>query len=516
MLNSTKLPNKLNANSPRSLGALPPLQRLVLAKLELAKRMRRRLELEQAALQRHQANLALANASIEGQEAPKTADEGSLVLDRGHVISDLYYKRRRFKVYWGGRGGVKSWGAAEALVRKATTQPLRILCMREFQNSIADSSHRLLKDTIIRLGLESWFTITEAKITSRAGAEFTFKGMHGKEQSLRSFEGIDILWIEEAQSFSAGSWVSIEPTIRKGESEIWVTYNLINENDATHRMFYKVDGTLTMPESELIVHKVTYLDNPYFPGSVLEKIMLRMREQDFDLYEHVWLGMPQKKSNSIIFSGKYEVRPFDWELVASVSERPFLGADQGFADDPATLVRSHITEGQRAVEAGLTAARTLWITHAVFGKHVDIDALPALYAHVSGYKDWHIKSDSARPEVISFLNRQGLAMSAAEKWDGSVKDGIAHLRSFDKIVIRQPLPGEHPTLVEGLNAMAVEAYMYRYKVDPKQVDERGQPLVLPIVVDKFNHGWDAVRYSLDGYIQRSGEIGMWERLGAAQ
>ena len=222
--------------------------------------------------------------------SPTPRNDGSLVLDRSHVISDLYYKRKRYKVYWGGRGAVKSWGAAEALVRRAMVSAVRVLCMREFQNSIADSSHKLLKDTIERLGVGSWFDITDKYIRSRAGAEFMFRGMHGKEQTLRSIEGVDILWIEEAQTFSAASWKSIVPTIRKKGSEIWVTYNLINENDATHKRFVNSDGSNAWPE-EAIVHKVTYLDNPYFPGSELEKEMERDKEMDFDLYEHVWLGM---------------------------------------------------------------------------------------------------------------------------------------------------------------------------------------------------------------------------------
>ena len=496
-----------------SLRALPPKQALALALLEKARRQKAKEMKEQAILQLRQ------REQDENASAPTAQAEGSLVLDRSHVISDLYYKKRRFKVYWGGRGGVKSWGAAEALVRLMAEKPLRVLCMREFQNSIADSSHKLLHDTIKRLGLDSWFTVTAISIKSRAGSECIFRGMHGKEQTLRSIEGIDILWIEEGQTFTAGSWTSIEPTIRKGDSEIWVTYNLINENDATHRMFYKTDGSLTMPPEDLIIHKVTYLDNPYFPGSVLEKGMLRMKEADFDLYEHVWLGFPQKRSNAIVFNGRYTIEPFDWELVASCSDRAHLGADFGFADDPSTLTRLHITGDtpgdHRPKEAGLKyLGRTLWITHAIGGKHIELDDMPAFYDLLPGSRTWPIKADSARPETISHLGRRGFAISAAEKWQGSVEDGIAHLRGFDRIVIRQPLEGEHPTIISGLNNHALEAYMYRYKVDPRAVDEQGQPLVLPVIVDKHNHYWDADRYALDGYIQRSGALGMWERLGA--
>jgi phage terminase large subunit len=128
--------------------------------------------------------------------------------------------------------------------------------------------------------------------------------------------------------------------------------------------------------------------------------------------------------------------------------------------------------------------------------------MPEFYDSVPGARDWPIGADCARPETISHLRRKGFNISGAEKWDGSVKDGITHLRGFDEIVI-------HSRCVETAN----EARLYRYKTDPKTVDEHGNPKVLPIVIDKHNHCWDGIRYGLDGYIQRSGALGVWDRLG---
>src|SRR5665647_701486 len=128
-----------------SLRALPPKQALALALVEKARRMR--------AARERAISLRQKQEQDESAAAPSASTDGSLVLDRDHVISDLYYKRRRYKVYWGGRGGVKSWGAAEAIIRIMSERNVRVLCMREFQNSIADSSHKLLQDTIERLGL---------------------------------------------------------------------------------------------------------------------------------------------------------------------------------------------------------------------------------------------------------------------------------------------------------------------------------------------------------------------------
>lgn len=349
--------------------------------------------------------------------------------------------------------------------------------------------------------MQSWFTVTAESIKSRSGAEFLFKGMHNNEAGIRSTEGVDICWVEEAQTVSALSWRALSPTIRKAGSEIWVSFNLINEQDATYQRF------IVKPRTDSIVHKINFDSNPYFGGE-LRREMEDDKANDYDLYEHIWLGMPIKKSNAIIFSGKYRVEAFD-DSLADAADRLFYGADFGFANDPNTLVRSFIIDNTGKSDPAecrdrKPGKRTLYVSHAVFGKRVDLDDMPALYDQVPGSRDWPIKADAARPETISHLRRRRFNISAADKWEGCVKDGITHLRGFDEIVI-------HARNAE----MIEEAYLYRYKVDKTQVDEKGQPLVLPVIVDAWNHGWDAIRYSLDGYIQRSGELGMWERLGKA-
>lgn len=437
---------------------------------------------------KEQENLRLADAAS-NSAPPEFLNVPSLVLNRSHPLSDLYYKKKRFKVYWGGRGSAKSWGFAEALVRLAAALPLRILCVREFQNSIKDSSHKLLKDTITRLGLDSWFTVTADSIKSRVGAEFMFKGLHGNEQSIKSTEGVDICWPEEAQTISELSWRTLIPTLRKDNAEFWISFNLIEESDATYQRF------VVNADDRMLVHHVNYDSNPYFP-SVLRADMEADKRNDFALYEHIWLGKALKRSNAIILNNKYRVAEFDDDLWKQ-ADRLLYGADFGFAQDPSTLLRSFIIQRP-------TSGRRLYISHEAYGTGVELDDMPEFYDSVPGSRDWPIKADSARPETISYLRRKGFAISAAEKWDGSVKDGITHLRGFDEIII-------HPRCVK----TAAEAYLYRYKVDTKVVDAHGQPQVLPIVVDKHNHCWDAQRYALDGYIHRGGEIGMWERLGAA-
>ena len=426
-----------------------------------------------------------AESSSRTEDGPPTIDPSipSLVLDRGHPLSDLFYKKARYKVYWGGRGSAKSWGIAEALIRMAATQPLRVLCAREIQRTIADSSHKLLVDTIKRLGMEGWFSWSDSKITSRAGAEFIFRGLYRNEQGIRSVEGVDICWVEEGQSVTAASWQSLGPTMRKPGSEIWVSYNMIEETDATHQRF------VIHQRSNSIVHKLNYDSNPFFKGSPLEDEMEDDKRLDFHLYEHIWLGMPLKVSNAIILSGKYVVEDFPEDLWKHADRRR-LGLDHGFAQDPMALISFFELDN------------ILYIERECYGTGIELDEIPDRFdADVPEARDWPIKADSARPETNSYLRRKGFAVSGAEKWDGCVKDGVTHLRRYRQIKI-------HSRCVN----TAREARLWRYKTDPTQVDEKGQPVVLPIIIDKNNHTWDAVRYGLDGVIQSSGSLSMWARL----
>ena len=470
-----------------SLRSLPPKQALILALAEKAKREKKRKQTQEAIEREY------GSTSTSGPPTPLTIP--SLVLDRTHPLSDLYYKKARYKIYWGGRGAAKSMGFAEALVRLAAASPLRILCCREFQNSIKDSSHKLIKDTIEKLGLNSWFTITADTIRSQVGAEFLFKGLHLNDNSIRSTVGIDICWVEEAHSVSAYSWQVLLPTIRDDDSEIWVSFNMNEENDATYQMF------VAKQRPNSIVHLVNYDSNPYFPD-VLRAEMEHDRTTDFALYEHIWLGKPRKRSNAIILNNKYRVAEFAdnmWEK----ADRLFFGADWGFASDPSTLIRQFIL------------GNTLYVEYEAHDYHVELNEIAEFYTGVRpdgtksmrwpgipGSKDWPIRADCSRPETISHVRGHGFNIDGAEKWPGSVEDGIAHLRGFDEIVI-------HPRCVK----TAEEAYLWRYKVDPKRLDSQGQPEVLPIIVDKNNHCWDASRYGLDGYIQRGGSVGVWARLG---
>lgn len=491
--------------SIRSLTALPPKQVLALALMEKARRAKAR-EANQSA--QNQKQKSVADADAQGSIPEVSHGVTSLVLDRNLVYSDLYYKQADYIVYWGGRGAAKTWAVAEALVRKAAASQLLIGCAREFQNSIKDSSHRVIKNTIERLGLSAWFTVTAETIKSRAGSEFIFKGLSNSD-SLRSLEGCDILWVEEAQSVSEASWRGVIPTIRKANAMIWVTFNLMDEKDATYQRF------VVHKTADMIVHKVNYDSNPFFGGK-LQRDMEADKARDFHLYEHIWLGMPLKISDAIIFNRKYCIEAFPadlWKEPGYGVVTPRYGLDWGYAQDPLAVSRSFVLEKDKWFRKD--GKKRLFISDVLMAPGIDLgDPMVAFLDHMPGIREWPLKADAAQPAMINDVRSKGFSCSGAEKWPGSVEDGIAYLRGFDEIIIQDAKTASHHLLREGLLKMAEEARLYRYKVDPKQVDENGQPQVLPIIIDKFNHGWDSIRYGHDGYVLRSGEIGMWQRLGA--
>lgn len=375
------------------------------------------------------------------------------------------FSAARYKVFYGGRGSGKSWAFAQTLLIKALERPTRILCARELQVSIADSVHRLLCDTIDRLGLSPRFEITRQAIRSVNGSDFIFKGLRHNASEIKSLEGIDYCWVEEAHSVSRESWELLIPTIRKEGSEIWISFNPGSPDDETYKRF------VVSPPADAVVVKVGWRDNPWFPET-LNRERLYCKEIDPEAYAHIWGGEPRAISDAQIFKGRYEVAAFETPADA----RFFHGADWGFAKDPTALVRMFV-KGDDA----------LYIDAEAYGVGVELDELPTFLSSIPTAMKWPIKADAARPETISYMRRKGFNISAAKKWAGSVLDGIALLKSFRKIVI-------HPRCKHA----AEEFRLYSYKVDKNNGD------ILPVPADSWNHCIDAARYALDGYVRSPG------------
>lgn len=370
----------------------------------------------------------------------------------------LFDESARYIAVKGGRGSGKSRSVATALNLRAAAKPLRILCVREIQKSIRDSSKRLLDDDAERNGLSSFYTSLETEVRGANGSLFLFAGLRSNIDSIKSMEGIDICWVEEAQSVSKTSLETLIPTIRKPGSQIIFTWNPKHETDPIEEMFGRDD---LPPDTRL--KTVNYVDNPWFP-EVLKK------EADYDLkrdpekYNHVWMGGYLRNSESRVFRN-WTVEEF--EAPADALFR--FGADWGFASDPSVLVRCHIV------------GRKLFIDYEAHMVGCEIMDLPSLFMSVPGAEKWPITADSARPETISHMRNNGFPkIQAAVKGPKSIEDGIEWLKSFDIVV--------HPRCRHTID----ELTMYSYKTDPLT------QLVLPLLEDKNNHIIDALRYACEG------------------
>lgn len=210
------------------------------------------------------------------------------------------FRPSRIKVAHGGRGSAKSWGFARALLIQAAQRPLRILCAREIQRSIKDSVHRLLTDQIQAMGLGHLYEVLETEIRGKNGSLFLFAGLaQHTVESIKSFEGVDRVWAEEAQSVTKRSWDVLTPTIRKEGSEIWVTLNPDMETDETYRRF-----VASPPEGAFVV-QMNWRDNPWFPP-VLERERQETLRRDPDSYANIWEGEPKRVSDGAIYRHEIE------------------------------------------------------------------------------------------------------------------------------------------------------------------------------------------------------------------
>ena len=374
----------------------------------------------------------------------------------------------RYKGAWGGRGSGKSHMFAELMIEAhIMDQKRRSVCVREIQKSLNQSVKRLLETKIEAMNAGAYFEVQDAVIKSRKGdGAIIFQGMQNHTaESIKSLEGYDCAWVEEAQSLSQTSLGLLRPTIRKPESELWFTWNPNLPTDPVDQL---LRGT-TPPKGSTIL-KVNYTDNPWFPD-VLRDEMEYDRRRDLEKYEHVWLGGYLTNSNSQVLAGKVRVDEFtpepDWN-------GPYLGADWGFAQDPTTAIKAWV------------AGRSLYVEHEAYKIGLEIDQTAEFISQrIPGIEAYTIRADSARPETISYLKRHGLPrVEGVKKWPGSVMDGIAHLRSYDEIIV-------HPRCKETIQ----ETRLYSYKVDKLSGD------ILPDIVDSNNHCIDALRYALGPLIK---------------
>ncbi|AUU38608.1 TPA: phage terminase large subunit [Proteus mirabilis] len=407
----------------------------------------------------------------------------------------------RYRGAFGGRGSAKTRTFAMMSAVKAYQAAEQgisgvILCGREFMNSLEESSMEEVKQAIRSIPwLNDYFDIGEKYIRTKCKrVNYVFCGLRHNLDSIKSKARILLAWVDEAESVSDLAWKKLRPTVRESGSEIWVTWNPEKDGSATDKRFRK-----TPPKNSIIV-EMNYNDNPWFPDVLEEERLDDLNSLEYSDYAWIWEGAYLENSDKQVLANKYVVQSFPDNLWQK-ADRLLFGADFGFAKDPNTLVRMFMLD------------RNLYIEYEAYGAGVELNDMWKFYAGKDGATDkqlsewevtddakfagipearkWPIKADNSRPETISHIKKQGFNISAAKKWQGSVEDGITHLRGFKQIII-------HPRCKE----TAKEARLYSYKTD------RITGEVLPVIEDKNNHCWDAVRYGLDGYITQKSNAGL--------
>jgi len=350
----------------------------------------------------------------------------------------------------------------------------RILCTREIQGSIRQSVHQLLTTCIETLGLERFYRITRDNITGANGTEFIFHGLRHDPMQIKSLEGIDICWVEEAQKITHESWDILIPTIRKRNSEIWISFNPNLDTDPTYQKF------VINKRDDILLRKVNYDQNPFFTPELQDEVD-HLKQLDHEEYLHIWEGECKKYSSSQIFRNKFRITSFETPVDATF----YYGLDWGFSQDPTVILRCFVVNDE------------LYIDHEAGGVQIELDHTYRLIDAIPDAKKYIIRADSARPESISFVRRQGYHIESVHKWSGSIEDGIEFIRSFKQINL-------HERCIE----TASEFVKYSYKVDRLTGD------ILPVIVDEHNHYIDALRYALQPMIKMRGKPRVAKVIGA--
>src|SRR5579859_7061241 len=240
----------------------------------------------------------------------------------------VLFEPHQYKVLYGGRGGMKSWGIARALLIEGAKRPIRILCARELQVSIKDSVHKLLSDQIELLGLQGEYEILQSNIRSKVGTEFSFEGIRQNTRKIKSYEGVDVCWVEEAQAVTKSSWDILIPTIRKPGSEIWISFNPELETDDTYQRW------VLHPPPGAVVVEISWRDNPWFTEP-MRAAKDHMQATDPDGYLNVWEGHCKLMLEGAVYAKELRVATVNGHI-GSVPYEPLKPVhtfwDLGWAD----------------------------------------------------------------------------------------------------------------------------------------------------------------------------------------
>ena len=372
-----------------------------------------------------------------------------------------FLERKRYKGAYGGRGSGKSHAFAEMCIEShVMNQNKNTVCIREVQKSIGRSVKSLLESKIKDLNVGSYFTVQHNCIKSKFGdGIIIFEGMQNHTaDSIKSLEGMDCAWVEEAQNISQYSLDLLRPTIRRPNSELWFGWNPQHETDA-------IDVFLRSPDvfKDSIIKQVNYLDNPWFPD-VLRAEMEYDKRRDPDKFEWTWMGGYLKHNSARVFTN------FFVEEFETPEDADFLfGADWGFAKDPTVLIRCYVV------------GRKLYVDYEAYQVGCEIVDTPYLFLTIPESERYPIVADSAGASIISHMRNHGFnKIMPSVKGKGSIKEGVAWLKSYDIIV--------HPRCIHTID----ELKTYSYKT------EKSTGKILSEFVDDHNHVIDALRYACEG------------------
>jgi len=376
------------------------------------------------------------------------------------IILQAFRKKATYYVTYGGRAGAKSESIGRILLIEAQKKKHTIMCCREFQASIKDSVHSLLKYIIALYDMKG-FTITETEIKHENGSRFIFRGLKKESVgSIKSIPNISIAWLEEAQYISRESLDILIPTIRNENSIVIFSLNPETELDPVYNDFVLTE------RNDTVKCFINYLDNPFVTKKTINDAEYD-KKNDIEKYNHIWLGQTKKVSDAVIFKNRYIVESFETPKDAVF----YYGADFGDVD-PNTLIKMFIKD------------KILYIDSEMYEVNQKLEDMKDAYLKILGNDREVIRGDNARPETIKYLQRQGINIVGENKLQ--INDGIAYLKNFQKIVIHQRCKNT-----------AYEVSVY------SKVSDRQTGLITEKIIDKNNHCIDAIRYGLKPLIEQS-------------
>jgi len=356
---------------------------------------------------------------------------------------------------YGGRFSLKSHTVARILLVMARQKKIRVACFREFQNSIADSSYQLLSDLIKQYDLKD-FTLTNNSIINEInGSDFIFKGLWNNEQSIKSIEGIDIAWVEEAQTVSTKSLEVLTPTVRKDGSKIIYTYNRLLEDDPVHQRLV-IEG-----RPNTLIINVNY--DIAIKYGLMPDVILKEIEDDRinrpNLYKHKWLGEPNRLEAKI-----YK----EWNIIDEIPHEARLeryGLDFGYSNDPTAIVAVYYYNGGYILD------------EIAYGKGLSNKQIADI---LNNQEKKLVIADSAEPKSIDEIRSYGITILPSKKGKDSICQGIQYVQD-QKI-----------SLTNRSNNVLTEYKKYLW-----QTDKNGKIINIPDV--GFDHAMDAIRYAINSF-----------------